>query len=238
MQRGHCDDGQQAFPPASCNADIAPREVTPPDPRDGPRGENLGLEQLARRKPARRPPHVERCGIARDAGAPMEEEDACKRKLLGSRLLPRSCNAGHSTGRRAYLDAFDRRLLVLGDVSRCGGPEVVLVWLATEGAVMIGFPLTPFRQIFAICLLSLFVGTALADPPIEAVNTEHGLAIKGYDPVSYFTTGNQPPVWPSFRRPTRGRPIGSCRPRIVTGSWPRRRNLCRSTAATAPTRSH
>jgi YHS domain-containing protein len=55
---------------------------------------------------------------------------------------------------------------------------------------MIGFSLTRFRQIFATCLLSLFVtGTALADPPIAAVNTEHGLALKGYDPVSYFTTG-------------------------------------------------
>src|SRR5580693_7040135 len=59
---------------------------------------------------------------------------------------------------------------------------------------MIGFSLTPFRQIFAICLLSLFVtGTALADPPIAAVNTEHGLAIKGYDPVSYFTTRKPTP---------------------------------------------
>jgi YHS domain-containing protein len=51
---------------------------------------------------------------------------------------------------------------------------------------MIGF----FRQIFAICLLSLIVtGIAMADTPIAAVNTERGLAIKGYDPVSYFTTG-------------------------------------------------
>ncbi|HYZ40667.1 MAG TPA: YHS domain-containing (seleno)protein [Stellaceae bacterium] len=50
--------------------------------------------------------------------------------------------------------------------------------------------LTLFRQIFAICLLSLFVaGGALAASPIATVNTEHGLAIKGYDPVSYFTTG-------------------------------------------------
>jgi hypothetical protein len=41
--------------------------------------------------------------------------------------------------------------------------------------------LTVFRQIFAICLLSLVVtGTALADSPIAAVNTERGLAIKGY----------------------------------------------------------
>jgi len=30
MQRGHCDDSQQAFPPASCNADIAPRESRRP----------------------------------------------------------------------------------------------------------------------------------------------------------------------------------------------------------------
>lgn len=46
------------------------------------------------------------------------------------------------------------------------------------------------RQFLVVCLLSLFVGgTALADSPIAAVNSEHGLAIKGYDPVSYFTTG-------------------------------------------------
>src|SRR5260370_20229655 len=50
--------------------------------------------------------------------------------------------------------------------------------------------LTLFRQIFAICLLSLLVtGAAMANPPIAAVNTQHGLAIKGYDPVAYFTTG-------------------------------------------------
>ena len=59
---------------------------------------------------------------------------------------------------------------------------------------MIVSPLTVFRQIFAICLLSLFVTSiALADLPIAAVNTEHGLAIKGYDPVSYFTTGKPMP---------------------------------------------
>ena len=55
---------------------------------------------------------------------------------------------------------------------------------------MLTSSLTLFRQIFAIFLLSLFVtGAAMADPPIAAVNTEHGLAVKGYDPVSYFTTG-------------------------------------------------
>ena len=69
---------------------------------------------------------------------------------------------------------------MLGDVSALRLVQKSFLFeLATAGAVMIGFSLTPFRQIFAICLLSLFVGTALADPPIEAVNTEHGLAIKG-----------------------------------------------------------
>jgi YHS domain-containing protein len=64
---------------------------------------------------------------------------------------------------------------------------------------MIGFSLTPFRQIFAICLLSLFVtGAALADPTIAPVNTEHGLAIKGYDPVSYFITGKPTPGLAQF----------------------------------------
>lgn len=51
------------------------------------------------------------------------------------------------------------------------------------------------RQIIAACLLSLFVASAAsAVAPIAAVNTEHGLAIKGYDPVAYFAAG----------KPTRG----------------------------------
>jgi YHS domain-containing protein len=55
---------------------------------------------------------------------------------------------------------------------------------------MIASSLSPFRQIFAICLLSLFVASAAyAASPIAAVNTEHDLAIKGFDPVSYFTDG-------------------------------------------------
>ena len=46
------------------------------------------------------------------------------------------------------------------------------------------------RQIIAASLLSLFIaGAASAAGPIPAVNTEHGLAIKGYDPVAYFTVG-------------------------------------------------
>ncbi len=61
------------------------------------------------------------------------------------------------------------------------------------------------RQTFTIGLLSLFVtGTALADPPIAAVNTEHGLAIKGYDPVSYFTTGKPTPGLAQFATTYKG----------------------------------
>ena len=64
---------------------------------------------------------------------------------------------------------------------------------------MLTSSLTLFRQIFAIFLLSLFVtGAAMADPPIAAVNTEHGLAIKGYDPVAYFTTRKPTPGLAQF----------------------------------------
>ena len=59
--------------------------------------------------------------------------------------------------------------------------------------------LNPSRQFVVVCLLSLFVtGAALADPPIGPVNTEHGLAVKGYDPVSYFTTGQPTPGLAQF----------------------------------------
>jgi YHS domain-containing protein len=61
------------------------------------------------------------------------------------------------------------------------------------------------RQISVVCLLSLFVtGAALADSPIAAVNTEHGLAIKGYDPVSYFTTGKPTPGLAQFSTTYKG----------------------------------
>lgn len=64
---------------------------------------------------------------------------------------------------------------------------------------------TLLRQIFAIFLLSLFVtGAAMADPPIAAVNTEHGLAIKGYDPVAYFTTGKPSPGLAQFSTTYKG----------------------------------
>ena len=60
-------------------------------------------------------------------------------------------------------------------------------------------------QILAVCLFSLFVtGAAMADPPIAAVNTEHGLAIKGYDPVAYFTTGKPTPGLAQFSTTYKG----------------------------------
>src|SRR4051794_20473715 len=65
--------------------------------------------------------------------------------------------------------------------------------------------LTLLRQIFAICVLSLFVTvTVLADTRIGAVNTENGLAIKGYDPVSYFTTGKPTPGLAQFSMTYKG----------------------------------
>src|SRR3977135_3236354 len=64
---------------------------------------------------------------------------------------------------------------------------------------MLASSLILFRQIFVNGLLSLFVtAAAVADPPIAAVNTEHGLAVKGYDPVSYFTTGKPTPGLAEF----------------------------------------
>jgi hypothetical protein len=71
--------------------------------------------------------------------------------------------------------------------------------------VMIVFSLARFRQIFVICLFSLFAsGAAFAEPPIAAMNTEHGLAIKGYDPVSYFTTGKPMPGLARFSTTYKG----------------------------------
>ena len=54
--------------------------------------------------------------------------------------------------------------------------------------------LAPWRCLLTVCLLSLLLTeVASADPPIPAVNTEQGWAIKGYDPVAYFTTGKPTP---------------------------------------------
>jgi YHS domain-containing protein len=70
---------------------------------------------------------------------------------------------------------------------------------------MVVSSLTLFRQTFAICLLSLFVTVAAsADSPIAAVNTEHGVAVKGYDPVSYFTTGKPTPGLAQFSNTYKG----------------------------------
>ena len=72
--------------------------------------------------------------------------------------------------------------------------ESVVGCLKFKGAVM-SASLKWFRHITAAGLLSLFVASAAsAVAPIAAVNTDHGLAIKGYDPVTYFTVG----------KPTRG----------------------------------
>ena len=55
------------------------------------------------------------------------------------------------------------------------------------------------RQLLVICFVSLFVtGAAKAQSPIPPVNTEHGVAIKSYDPVSYFTAGRPAPGLPQF----------------------------------------
>jgi YHS domain-containing protein len=60
-------------------------------------------------------------------------------------------------------------------------------------------------QILVVCLFSSFVtGAAMADRPIAAVNTEHGLAIKGYDPVAYFTTGKPTPGLAQFSTTYKG----------------------------------
>jgi YHS domain-containing protein len=68
---------------------------------------------------------------------------------------------------------------------------------------MIRSPLA--RQILVICFLSLFAtGAAKAQSPIPAVNTEHGVAIKGYDPVSYFTTGRPAQGLPQFATTYKG----------------------------------
>jgi YHS domain-containing protein len=65
--------------------------------------------------------------------------------------------------------------------------------------------LAPVRRLVAACLLSLVLtGGASADPPIAAVNTENGWAIKGYDPVAYFTTGKPTPGVAQFTTTHKG----------------------------------
>jgi YHS domain-containing protein len=68
-----------------------------------------------------------------------------------------------------------------------------------------GLSLAPLRRLVTACLLSLLLtGVASADPPIPAVNTEHGWAIKGYDPVAYFTTGKPTPGVTQFTAAYKG----------------------------------
>jgi YHS domain-containing protein len=58
-----------------------------------------------------------------------------------------------------------------------------------KGAIMKMF-LGALRAVFAAVLISFAAaGAAYANSPIAAVNTENGLAIKGYDPVAYFDLG-------------------------------------------------
>jgi YHS domain-containing protein len=65
--------------------------------------------------------------------------------------------------------------------------------------------LAPVRRLVAACLPSLVLtGGASADPPIAAVNTENGWAIKGYDPVAYFTTGKPTPGMAQFTTTYKG----------------------------------
>ena len=70
---------------------------------------------------------------------------------------------------------------------------------------MTGFSLNSSRQFVVVFLLSLVAtGAAFANSPISAINTEHGLAIKGYDPVSYFTTSKPTPGVAQFSTTYKG----------------------------------
>ncbi len=67
------------------------------------------------------------------------------------------------------------------------------------------FSLAPLRCFLTVCLLSLLLtGIASADPPIPPVNTENGSAIKGYDPVAYFTAGKPTPGMAQFTTTYKG----------------------------------
>jgi YHS domain-containing protein len=68
-----------------------------------------------------------------------------------------------------------------------------------------GVSFASLRCFVTACLLSLLLaGVSSADPPIPAVNTENGSAIKGYDPVSYFTTGKPTPGLAQFTTTYKG----------------------------------
>jgi YHS domain-containing protein len=88
--------------------------------------------------------------------------------------------------------ATGRRPLPSGKDGGRQEPEVGLAH--NKGVVMGRLPLAPLRGFLtAYLLLLLLTGVASAASPIAAVNTENGWAIKGYDPVAYFTTGKPTP---------------------------------------------
>jgi hypothetical protein len=68
---------------------------------------------------------------------------------------------------------------------------------SAKGAVMVGrFLATLGRWLVVGLLMTLTAGGAFARDPIPSVNTENGLAIKGYDPVAYFADGRARPGSP------------------------------------------
>jgi YHS domain-containing protein len=77
--------------------------------------------------------------------------------------------------------------------------------LTRTAAMVIDCSLTLLQRTFAACLLSIFLTcAAVAGSPVAAVNTEQGLAIKGYDPVSYFTSGKPTPGLAQFTTSYKG----------------------------------
>lgn len=70
--------------------------------------------------------------------------------------------------------------------------------------------LDPLRGIAAVALVLAFAvlavpGSAVAAPsPVKPVNADDGLALKGYDPVAYFTTGRPTPGREQFTHRYRG----------------------------------
>ena len=115
MQQRHCDDSRLAFPPTAPHSDITPRDALLPDPRrQGSMSKNEAASVATR--PTPRLPLGQASNDRGQYVSPKETRNVCKRKLLESRLLLGRGVAGHCTSRRADLDAFDRRLLALGDV--------------------------------------------------------------------------------------------------------------------------
>ena len=68
--------------------------------------------------------------------------------------------------------------------------------------------LRPFVVLGSFLLVAFLTGRSFADDlpahPIAAVNTTHGLALKGYDPVAYFTMGKPTPGMDEYVYPWNG----------------------------------